>query len=82
MTASVFKEEGSSGSVSFFESHSNGKHDCLLTSSFHDLSRQIWTDTTLTVNGWSDWPGGRPGVVFLTICSCILHQKIDLGLWL
>lgn len=66
--------------VAFFESHFNGKHDCLLTRGFSVLSKQIWTDTALTVNGWSDSPGGYPGVLFLTICSCILHQKIDLGL--
>lgn len=51
--------------MAFFESHFNGKHDCLLTSSFCALSKQIGTDTALNVNEWSGWPGGHSGLLFL-----------------
>lgn len=51
--------------MAFFESHFNGKHDCLLTDRFCALSKQIGTDTVLNVNEWSGWPRGHSGLLFL-----------------
>lgn len=49
--------------MAFYESCFSGECDCLLSSYFCDLSKFIWTDTSL--NGWSAWTGGHLSVLFL-----------------